>query len=229
MPNLEDMLYEWTMQDTDEEVAEFELEILPQYVKESLLVADIGCGQGRHLVYFSLKGNQTVGIEYDLEAIKDARKRGKNHGIDLSIIRADARSIPLKCDTFDYVLCMGAALSEKYGVWLKKKDRRRWVEEMSRISKPEGLMIIEVGNRYHSIKDWFGWIKHYLVAIKSILTGGKIEIGDRYYKEYGCWFHDFTPNEIRNLFIDLPVEIDIHKPHKRFFSLFMAFVRKAGS
>lgn len=229
--NPEKLLYDWTTYNLDRDVAELELEILPQYVKEGLLVADIGCGDGRHMVYFNLKGNQTVGIEYDSEyAINDARKHAKDHGMRLSIIRADARAIPLKSEAFDYVLCMGSALSEKYWLWLRKKDRRKWAEEMTRICKPRGLMVIEVGYRYGSMRDCVVWIKHYLVAIKSILTAGKVEIGDYYSKEHGCWFHSFTTNEIRTLFSDLPIQIiHIHKPRKRLFPWFITFIRKSTS
>ena len=225
--NPEKILYDWTTQNIDKDIAELELESLPQHVKEGLLVADIGCGDGRHMVYFTLKGNETVGIDLHPED-EDFKilRRCKEYGLRPSIMKADARAIPLKTGAFHYVLCMGSALSEKYWLWLRSEDRRKWVEEMFRICKPEGLMILEVGKRYTSVKDSIEWIKHYVIAVISIVTGGKIEIGDYYDKECKCWFHSFTVNEVKNLFDELPVQIRIHKPSKRFFIWFMAFIRK---
>ncbi len=226
----EKIVHDWAIRDYKNlDLAEFSLKILPQYVKTGLLVADVGCGYGRHMVYFHLKGSQTVGIEYDLEyAIKEAQERTKNLGLSLPIIRADARAIPLRSSTFDIVLCMGSALSEKHWLWLTKEDRRKWIMEMTRICKLGGTILVEVGNRYTSLRACAGWIKHYLVAIKSILTGGKVEIGDYYEKELGCWFHDFTIKEIKEMFSDLPVNIQIHKPNKFFFPLFLALAQKKG-
>ena len=226
----EKIVRDWAIRDyKNRDLAEFSLKILPQYVKTGLLVADVGCGYGRHMVYFQLKGNETVGIEYDLEyAIKEARERTKCLGLNLSIIRADARVIPLRSDTFDIVLCMGSALSEKHWLWFTKEDRRKWVIEMTRICKLGGVILVEVGNRYASLRAYVGWIKHYLVAIKSILTGGKVEIGDYYERELGCWFHDFTIKEIRELFSDLPVNVQIQRPNKLFFPLFIASAQKKG-
>lgn len=113
------------------------------YLKEYCLgkkVLDIGCGSGDYL--FEIKGMiaDGCGIDYTDKAIEAAcSKKGLNLVENLKFIKADAQKMPFEDGSFDLVYSFSTLSSIP--------DLGRIIKEVERVLKPEGLAILEIGNR----------------------------------------------------------------------------------
>lgn len=100
-------------------------------------VADLGCGNGRNLIY--LAKNYTVrGIGYDIskEAIIQANKKSEDLNIDFSV-RSIAGELPIKDVSQSLVLDMMASH------FLKEVEREKLLSEIYRILKPGGFLLFK--------------------------------------------------------------------------------------
>jgi SAM-dependent methyltransferase len=95
------------------------LSIRPEMLHAGARVLDVGCGDGRHVAAAALRDCRTVGLDYDLDVLRDARSRLGSLPVDL--IAGDAARLPFKTGVLDTVICTetlehvpdaGAALSE---------------------------------------------------------------------------------------------------------------------
>lgn len=93
---------------------------------------DVGCGLGYLLE--SLGGEyETVGLEYDIESLKNNKKRGL-----VNMVQGDASYIPFARESFDVVLC-----SELLEHLPDGKDTDV-LEGINAVLKPGGLLLITV-------------------------------------------------------------------------------------
>jgi ubiquinone/menaquinone biosynthesis C-methylase UbiE len=95
-------------------------------LKEYETVLDVGCGQGRFLIYFNEKA-RAVGIDFTLEMLNKARCS------EAFLIRGDAEHLPIKSESFDVTHSAGLL-----GVYSSKKI----CAEMSRVTKRGGRIFI---------------------------------------------------------------------------------------
>ena len=100
---------------------------------EGARVLDVGCGTGMHLEHYSNSGCRVSGIDLSPAMLAIARKR---LGDAADIREADAREMPFEDGAFDVVLA-SLFLHE-----LSPDARMKVVEEMLRVMKPEGRMLI---------------------------------------------------------------------------------------
>jgi len=63
-------------------------------------LVDLGCGTGRHALAFLRRGLRVVGVDLSAELLGLARGEAGSRGLDLSLVRADLRQLPLQtsCD-----------------------------------------------------------------------------------------------------------------------------------
>jgi 2-polyprenyl-3-methyl-5-hydroxy-6-metoxy-1,4-benzoquinol methylase len=98
-------------------------------------VLDIGCSWGDYLAYMRRLGWETHGLELDAEAAHHARE---DHGLDVSIGRAEDRLPDYPNDSFDVVT-----------MWhlLEHVDNPSLVlAEVYRVLRPGGMLLVEVPN-----------------------------------------------------------------------------------
>lgn len=96
-------------------------------------VLDVGCGTGR---IFDLLGDvDYVGIDSSEEMIREARKGGGR------FLVGDGLDLPFPDNEFDAVVSIATLHHIP-----SRKLRRRFVQEMRRVLKPEGKIIITVWN-----------------------------------------------------------------------------------
>src|SRR5690349_2648366 len=65
------------------------------------VVLDVGCGIGTELVQASGSDRLVIGIEPDLDSVKQAHARG------FPVVRAIAEHLPFPTDSFDGIICKG--------------------------------------------------------------------------------------------------------------------------
>jgi len=103
-------------------------------------ILDIGCGNCRNLMPFAKKGFGCDGIDFSKEMIKYSEKYCDKHKFKVNLKIADAKKLPFKDNTFDYVLFIAS-------LHCIKKDREEALLEMKRVMKKNGLALITVWNK----------------------------------------------------------------------------------
>lgn len=95
-------------------------------------VLDVGCGLGMSMDYFVERGAIVKGVDITPNSVKAVNLRG------LSVIEADARSLPYKNNSFDIVYSIGVI--EHF------RQTQMALEEQVRVCKSSGIVIAVVPN-----------------------------------------------------------------------------------
>lgn len=103
-------------------------------------ILDVGAGCGRNLLPF--KDHNLFAIDFSKEMIKQTKRYSKKFSLDIKAIKASATDIPFDDNKFDAIICIALLPC------LKKGDREKCLEEMKRVLKPNGYMLISVWNRW---------------------------------------------------------------------------------
>jgi len=107
-------------------------------------VADIGCGNGRHIFPCSNHCKKVVGIDISRELLYIAQKKLKKNKIrNTSLIHSDSRNIPIKNHTLDAILYI-ASLHNIRG----RLNRIQSLREIKRVLKRNGKALISVWSRW---------------------------------------------------------------------------------
>jgi len=110
-------------------------------------VLDVGCGSGRNFI--KLKGIKIFGIDFSQKMLDLAKKRAKEIKIKVDLKKAESNNLPFENNYFDAVLCY--ALLHCID---SKKDRKKTIEEVYRVLKPNGIALISSwGNNSPRLKN----------------------------------------------------------------------------
>ncbi|MFH1101520.1 MAG: class I SAM-dependent methyltransferase [Methanobacteriota archaeon] len=129
------------------------IETLPK----NALVADIGCGNGRHLLPCAQYCRQIIGIDISRKFLQITRKKTREKKLsNVEYLQGNLTALPLKNDSLDAVLYI-AAIHTIQG----REQRIGSLKEVHRILKPQGIVFISVWSRWQEaykkyfIKQWF--------------------------------------------------------------------------
>jgi len=155
------------------------------------LIADVCCGNGRHLIPCAMYCRKAIGIDISRQLLCIVQKKidGKNlNNVDL--LHSDVVNIPLKNNTADAVLYI-ASLHNIEG----KERRIQSLRELGRILNNNGKALISVWSRWQDkyrkqfFKKWFTEI-------------GQNEFGDIniYWRQHGLdiprFYHLYSKREL---------------------------------
>lgn len=120
--------------------------------KESVLLVDIGSGNGRYAIPFALLGYDTTAIEKSDTACEIISQRASREGVDVTILHNDILSLDLQADrTFDIVFSSG--LIEE----IDSEDQLTAVDHIKRLTKNNGLLVLkyclEIKDRGVTVKE----------------------------------------------------------------------------
>jgi SAM-dependent methyltransferase len=99
-------------------------------------VLDAGCGTGEHALFFAAQGHQVVGVDFVPEAIQRARRKAAEQGLPVKFLVRDATALGDWAEHFATVIDCGL-----FHVF-SDDDRRRYVQELSRVVKPGGRLFL---------------------------------------------------------------------------------------
>lgn len=104
-------------------------------------VLDLCCGQGRHSLELARRGLKNVeGLDRSHYLIQKGKATAKKENLSVKFREGDARKLPYPPDTFDAVVILG----NSFGYFETKHDDLKVLEEISRILKPDGKILIDV-------------------------------------------------------------------------------------
>lgn len=144
--------------------------------KKKLL--DVACGWGELLSLAKEKGLKVSGIDISRHAIKLAKQRIEGGNLQV----AQAEKLSFKDSTFDYIVCIGS---------LEHFDSpEKALQEISRVIKPSGRILIRVPNLY--------FVGHIYMAIKhgTFPSEGGQDFSERFSTKYG-WKDLIEKNKLK--------------------------------
>jgi SAM-dependent methyltransferase len=95
-------------------------------------VLDVGCGTGENVLYLAERGFAAVGVDGAPTAIRKARAKAKQRGLNASFEVADALNLSLSKRQFDSVIDSGL-----FHVF-SDEDRGRFTQSLGRVVRPGG-------------------------------------------------------------------------------------------
>jgi D-alanine-D-alanine ligase len=158
----------------DENITKHEAQVFAGLldVDKDAYILDLCCGQGRHVLEMARQGFWNVhGLDRSHYLISRAKSVAKKEGLHVSFKEGDARKLPFPTDHFDVVTILG----NSFGYFETKEDDIRVLEEIRRIMKPGGKLLIDITDGDHmrstfEPRSW-EWIdKNYFVCRERSLS-----------------------------------------------------------
>lgn len=143
-------------------------------------VLDLGCGNGRHAIYFARQGMKAHGIDISEQAIDWASGWAKNEGLDVDFRVGDITNLPYADGFFDVVVTHGVLDH------VPLETATKAVHEVRRVIKPNGLFYCDL----RSIEDHEFGVGVEVARNEFILSEGY---------EKGLVQHFFAEDEIKHL------------------------------
>ncbi|UCH71404.1 MAG: class I SAM-dependent methyltransferase [Thermoplasmatales archaeon] len=120
-------------------------------------VADIACGNGRHLIPCAHHCKKVIGVDISKELLDIVQTKIKENNIkNVTLLHSDAAKLPIKTDSLDAVIFIAALHN------IKNRSRRiQTLEEIRRVLKKHGKALISVWSRWQDkyrkqfFKKWF--------------------------------------------------------------------------
>ncbi len=110
-------------------------------------VLDVGCGTGGTSVFFAARGAEVTGVDFVEDAIRRARVRADERGVDVEFLVQDVMTLRDWNRRFASVIDSG--LFHIYA----GDERRRYVQGLAHVLKPGGLAVSESFQSYDPLRE----------------------------------------------------------------------------
>jgi len=166
-----------------------------KYVKDGSKVLDVGCGNGRALRLLKNKKVKYFGIDNSDRLIDEALADNSFDSAvntDFQFLKGNILNLPFKDNEFDVLLCIAVLHHIP-----SKELRHKAMQEMRRVLKPRGILIMTNWNLYQ-----FRYMKY---VFSSIMKLNGMDFGDIMLKPFGGkgkerYHHAFTKFGSKRLF-----------------------------
>lgn len=112
-------------------------------------ILDVPCGSGRHTLALAARGHVAVGVDISGEAIDHARRAATAAGLDVELIVAEMREVPLD-RSFDAAICMGNSFG-----YLDLDGLREFVAALAAAVRPGGGLVVDFSAAAESVLPGF--------------------------------------------------------------------------
>lgn len=109
-------------------------------------ILDVGCGRGRHARILAARGYSVTGVDLSENALRIARRRAEQEGLDVHFEQADMRDLPFEA-AFDGVV----NLFTTFGYFKADADHERAIDEMARALEPGGWLVQDFLNAPYAL------------------------------------------------------------------------------
>jgi ubiquinone/menaquinone biosynthesis C-methylase UbiE len=97
-------------------------------------ILDVGCGTGNFSLELARLGVAVTGIDISEAMLAIARRKAEDAGLNMELLKADARHLPFSANSFDKIVSVSALEFAP--------DLKAVLEECYRILKPGGRLVI---------------------------------------------------------------------------------------
>ena len=140
-------------------------------------ILDVGCGAGRHVLYFQNKGFNVLGIDESPLAVKVCKERGCRQVKIMDILKPK-----LKAKTFNTIILFGNNL----GIGGDLKGTKKLLKILRRLAKKDGILLLSsIDVKATKDKGHINYQKRNLKQGKYI---GLLKIRIEYKNLIGDWF-----------------------------------------
>ena len=163
-------------------------------------ILDVGCGAGRHSLYFQQKGLEVTGIDSSPGAVKVCRLRG----LRKVLVRSISEIGKFKPGSFDTILMLG----NNFGLFGSAVGARRLLKQLARITSGDARIIAGTRNPYVTTDP--DHLQYQRLNKKRGRMPGQIRLRVRFGKIIGDWFDYLlvSPKEMESLLNNSDWEID---------------------
>lgn len=162
--------------------------------REAKRILDLGCGAGRHVVYFAERGFEAYGADISETGLKLTKNKLRSKKVEAAIIKSDMRLLPFIDTCFDAAICVQTIYHQKL------KEIQETVSEIQRVLKKKGLFL----TNFHSTRS------------SKLGEGTKVEENTFMQEtgpERGILHHFVDENELCELFKDFRI-VDLETKEK---------------
>jgi cyclopropane fatty-acyl-phospholipid synthase-like methyltransferase len=99
-------------------------------------ILDAGCGTGEHALFFAARGHRVIGIDFVEEALRRARTKAADRGLDVEILAKDATALEDWNQRFASVIDCGLFHC------FSNDDRPRYVRGLAHVLEPGGRLFL---------------------------------------------------------------------------------------
>lgn len=189
-------------------------------------ILEVGAGTGRDSFQLAHEQASVYVLDYSPQALNILKKLNDQTEERVYLIQGDALKIPVPDDTFDIIFHQG--LMEHF------KDPMPLMQEHFRILKKDGLLLVDVPQRYHIytlikhilifFNKWFaGWETEFSIdQLKNIMQQAGFEIRH----EYGRWMRpSLFYRIVREALKKVKVRLPLYPPNFRYTRAFRDWLR----
>jgi len=137
--------------------ANFLFKKIAEYIPlEGKRVLDLGCGMGNVSILGSKYCSRVVGLDVSLNAVKRTKWRvNLRQAKGVHLVNGDALKLPFVDEVFDLVIT--------YDLYEHVKDKDGLLEEIFRVTKRKGFLVLTTGNRFFPLdRHTLLWFIDYL-------------------------------------------------------------------
>jgi SAM-dependent methyltransferase len=118
-------------------------------LKPGMHVLDLACGHGRIANRLAERGTRVAGLDATPLFLDRARRDATARGVDVEYAEGDMRSLPWEDGRFDRVVSWFTSFG-----YFDDDDNRRVLQEVCRVLRPEGRLLIENNNLAGLLPGW---------------------------------------------------------------------------
>ncbi len=113
-------------------------------LSKNSIAADLGCGNGRHLIPLAKQCKQAIGFDISVQLLQiTAKKIKNNHLKNVSLIQGDLCLLPFQSNSFDHVIYIAALHNIK-----QRKNRIQSLQQLHQVLTPKGSALVSVWSRH---------------------------------------------------------------------------------
>ena len=141
-------------------------------------ILDVGCGAGRHIIYFQNKKFDIIGVDSSKLAVKVCKERGCRNVIVSNIL-----NLKLKNKSFDTILLFG----NNIGIGGNLNGIKKLLKKLRSLAKKDGLLLLSSFDvKATKDKKYFSYHKRNLELGRHI---GQLKLRLGYKNKFSDWFN----------------------------------------
>lgn len=181
------------------------------FVEGACSILDLGCGLGRHALFFTEKGFKVTAVDLSKDAVAAVKEAMKERGMDFCCKVADMMKLPFANDAFDRVFSYHViSHQDTPGV-------QKVIDEITRVLKPGGKVFLTLCSKEHYAfsDDRFPRVDENTV-LKT--EGAEVDVPHFFADKriLNTLFHDYSFVQVRHI-TDCIMEEDDSKERSHFY------------